>query len=324
MNPFVTVCIPTHKRLAYLKESVQSALDQTYDRLEILIGQDVDPQSGQLNEEIASWCESMVAKHSHLRYQYNQTNLKLAGNWNALGGGARGEYLVMIGDDDRLLPNFVEKLVGALEPGVQVVFSNQFLIDSTGRRLMDDTYLHTKNYWRDRIPAGILDCAEKWVWRNAIPISSAIIMTSAVQKFGFKPELNCPEIELFVRIAQSGGSFAFVPEYLAEYRYHSDQETAFGLNVERLVVYLIDLPVSPEMEQYKREFISSLIAHSAGRCLEQGLVCDARKLIDSPYYPRARWIDYLVQKSCSCFPSKLAAITYKSFLALKERIKGLK
>ena len=43
-NPLVTIAIPTVERLPYLKEAVASALKQTYERIEVLIGDDGSSQ----------------------------------------------------------------------------------------------------------------------------------------------------------------------------------------------------------------------------------------------------------------------------------------
>ena len=105
----VTIAIPTFNRLDYLKEAVASALAQTYERIEVLIGDDGT------TEAIREWCQSLASREARVRYQRNEKNLGLAGNWNALVDAARGRFLVIIGDDDRLLPDFVEKLVSIIQ-----------------------------------------------------------------------------------------------------------------------------------------------------------------------------------------------------------------
>jgi glycosyltransferase involved in cell wall biosynthesis len=101
----VTIAIPTYDRLEYLKEAVASARAQTYCDIEVLIGDDGTSKA------IKAWAESVTSIDSRVRYQRNERKLGLAGNWNTLADAARGEFIVIIGDDDRLLPNFVEKLV---------------------------------------------------------------------------------------------------------------------------------------------------------------------------------------------------------------------
>ena len=282
MRPLVTIAIPTFSRLHYLKEAVGSALSQTYENIEVLIGDD-----GQ-TESIHAWSQDLISRESRARYQRNERNLGLAGNWNALADAARGEFIVIIGDDDRLLPDFVGKLIDSILPDANVAFSNLHLINSEGDRLEPETIGHTRFYHRDALPAGEIANAESVVWQNSIPISAALMRTSDVRRLRFKEDLNTPEIELFIRLAQEGGRFVFVPDYLSEYRVHPDSETAVGLRGERLAEYLLSIPVAPEIEPYKRQFMASLLINSVSRCLQHGEWGRARRLLSSEYYPALR------------------------------------
>src|SRR5258706_15173636 len=119
-SPLVTVAVPTFSRFEYLKEAVASALSQTYENIEVLIGDDGT------TDAIHEWGQSLAQRDPRVRYQRNEQNLGLAGNWNAVTDAARGEFLIIIGDDDRLLPAFVETLIGLVDPSGQVAFANQF------------------------------------------------------------------------------------------------------------------------------------------------------------------------------------------------------
>jgi glycosyltransferase involved in cell wall biosynthesis len=283
MAPLVTIAIPTYDRLEYLKEAVASALCQTYGNIEVLISDDGPAES------IRQWSEAVAANEPRIRYRRNARTLGLAGNWNALTDAARGEFIVIIGDDDRLLPAFVSKLITAIQPNCQVAFANHYLIDEHGHRLEAESARHTRFYRRDRLPAGKLSTPSAVVWQNSVPISAALIRTSDVRRLRFKEDLNTPEIEFFIRLAQEGGSFVFSPEYLSEYRVHGKSETSAGLRSEKLARYLLPMSVPHEVECYKREFMSPLLTNAVGRCLRQGDYGSARAFIRSEYYPRLRW-----------------------------------
>ena len=283
MDPLVTIAIPTYDRLHYLKEAVASALGQTYRNIEVLISDD-GPE-----ESIRRWSEAAVANEPQIRYRRNARTLGLAGNWNALADAARGEFIVIIGDDDRLLPAFVSNLITALQSNCQVAFANHYLIDEQGHRLEAETARHTRFYRRDRLPAGKLSAPSAVVWQNSVPMSAALMRTSDVRRLRFKEDLNTPEIEFFIRLAQEGGSFVFSPEYLSEYRVHGKSETSAGLWSEKLAKYLLPISVPHEVEPYKREFMSPLLTNAVGRCLQQGDYRSAHAFIRSEYYPRLRW-----------------------------------
>lgn len=315
-SPLVTIAIPTHNpsRLPYLKEAVAYALAQMYRNIEVFISDDGTAHA------IKTWSEGIVAREPRVRYQRNLHNLGLAGNWNALAQGALGEFIVIIGDDDRLLPDFVEKLVSVIQPGARVAFSNHYLINAGGARLEVESKQHTRQYCRDLIPPGELADAEAWVWRNSIPISAALLRTEDVCRLKFKEDLNTPEIELFIRLAQEGGRFRFVPEYLAEYRVHPESATSTGLWGDRLADYLLPMRVREEIEPVKRKFIGSLLVDVVNSSLRQSDRQAALKYFSSEYYPRPYWrhVKGCVHWLCLSLPTVLGLTLYKYLLLGKS------
>jgi len=315
----VTIAIPTFRRFKYLQEAVASALSQTYPNIEILISQ--DPKKDGLEESIQAWSQNLMAQNSKIRYQCNSHNLGLASNWNACVEAAKGEYLVIIGDDDRLLPNFVEKMLQVIRENTQVVFSNHYIINSLGDRLETESHNWTKSYRRDRIPPGEISHPEIWVWQNSIPMSACLIRTQDVQRLRFKDDLNTPEIELFIRLAQLGGHFVFLPEYLSEYRVHEQAATNTGLHNEKLVKYLLPINTSPEAELYKKELLSKLMVNAVSRHLLQGEWEQAKELISSNYYPNwQKNYKSLLQIFCVLLPASIGGQLYRLLSSIKHTI----
>ena len=323
MSPLVTIAIPTYQRLTYLQTAVESALGQTYPHLDILISQDPTPTG--LDPDIHAWSQALASQHPQVRYQSNPHNLGLAGNWNAVAAAALGDYIVIIGDDDILLPTFVETLVKAAHPGTEVIFANHFIINSAGVRLVEESHRWTQRYHRDRMPPGPLDCPECWVWQNAIPMLSALVKTASVQQFWFKEDLNTPEIELFLRLAQAGAEFIFVPDYLAEFRVHphSATTTGRGLRNHRLTSYLLPLPVKPEVEPYKRACLAQLMVNAVSQSLLDGEKEQARAWLNSPYYPPRQKLrpSGLAQRICTALPGGTGLDLYQKLHGAKQALR---
>jgi len=313
MNPLITIGLPTHRRLPYLKEAVASALAQTYSPIEVLISDDGP------GTEIGPWAQTLAQKDARVRYQKNARNLGLAGNWNAIVDAARGEWLVLIGDDDRLLPDFLEKLTALIQPEVSVLFSNHYLIDEQGRRLEEASRRQTSTYARDQLPAGLLVQPESWVWRNTVPVTSALLRTSEARRLRFKADLNTPEIELFLRLAREGAGFAFCPEYLAEYRTHSQSTTTAGLWGERLAEYLLPLETSAAVTPWKRHYLAGLLPGAVTRCLLLGDPARARRYLHSEYFPASgpgAGVRF-TQRMCAHLPGGCAL--YRLLFALRHK-----
>ena len=320
MNPLVSVAIPTFDRLHYLKEAVSSALAQTYDNIEVIIGDDGETES------IKAWSQNITRQEPRVRYQRNPHNLGLAGNWNALADAARGEFLIIIGDDDRLLPHFASTLVKTILPSARVAFSNHYLIDDKGNRLEAESYQHTRLYRRDTLPAGQIANAAACVWQNLVPMSAALVRTSDVQRLRFRDDLNTPETEFFIRLAQEGARFIFAQDYLSEYRVHSQSQTTAGLSSERMAEYLLPVSVAPDVEPYKREFMAPLLINAVSRCLQNGEWQRARKFLSSEYYPKPSdtptSLKYVlsgcVQELCASLPAPVGYPIYRSAQRIKS------
>lgn len=315
-HPLVTIAIPTYNRLEYLKEAVASASCQTFRNLEILVGDD-GPTS-----TIPSWIREAQVREPRLRYQKNEKNVGLSANWNYVTRAARGEFIIIIGDDDRLRPTFVEKLVPLLTPEIDVAFSNHDLIDPAGRVLVEDSKAHNLLFGRGQLAPGLLKNPELAVWNNSIPMSASLIRRSRILQFPFSEELNTPEIETFLKIARCGGCFTFLPEILAEYRVHPQSATGAGLWVDRLAARLVPLDVAPEVEPAKRRLLEPIVAAAVSRCLKEGRRQEAQRWLHSPYYPMAGSRGALggIHRLCAILPARIGTPLFRFLLKLRQSV----
>jgi glycosyltransferase involved in cell wall biosynthesis len=88
----------------YLREAIQSILNQTYHDFELVIVDDCSP------EPIQSIVESMSTKNIHCRYYRNSENIgghDLIAQWNHCLEYAQGEYIILATDDDFYEPLFL-------------------------------------------------------------------------------------------------------------------------------------------------------------------------------------------------------------------------
>lgn len=138
--PRVTIAIPTYNRAeGYLTEALQCAIAQTYAPLEILV---VDNASTDRTAEVVR-----AHEHTGLRYVRQPTNVGPFPNFQRCLAEAEGDYFLLLHDDDRIDPDFVETCVAALDPTREVGYVRTGLrtIDGTGRTIKE---------WRNQTPAG--------------------------------------------------------------------------------------------------------------------------------------------------------------------------
>lgn len=102
----VTIAIPAYKK-KWLNVAIESALSQDYKNIELLIVDDHSPQN--LKDIVEPYLSD-----SRVKYFYNKKNLgkkSIVHNWNKCLEYAKGEFFVLLCDDDILLPNFVSVLL---------------------------------------------------------------------------------------------------------------------------------------------------------------------------------------------------------------------
>lgn len=125
---FFSVTIPAYKA-KYLKECIDSILAQTYSDFELIIVNDASPED--LDSIVSSYSDSRI------RYYINEKNcgaVNVVDNWNKCLEYAKGEYIICMGDDDRLLPNCLEEYVKLMEkyPSLGVYHAWTEIIDEKG------------------------------------------------------------------------------------------------------------------------------------------------------------------------------------------------
>lgn len=102
-TPLVSFCFTTFKRGPILKETLESVRMQTFSDYEVIVS-DNDPEaSGK------PFVESMNDPRFH--YQCNGTNLGMIPSFNKSLDRARGEYVVLIADDDPVYPHLLQTLI---------------------------------------------------------------------------------------------------------------------------------------------------------------------------------------------------------------------
>jgi glycosyltransferase involved in cell wall biosynthesis len=101
-----SVLLPTRNGGAFLPDALASVLTQDGD-FEVVVADNA-------NDDQTAAVLSSYGGDSRLRVIHSETVVPVTENWMKALRAARGEYLLMIGDDDLLLPWFFEKIEAAL------------------------------------------------------------------------------------------------------------------------------------------------------------------------------------------------------------------
>jgi len=104
----VSILIPAYNRQRYIAECIQSALDQTFTNIEIVV---VDNASTDSTWDI---CQEYAARDSRIRVFRNYNNIGPVRNWLRCAQEAKGEYSKILFSDDILEPDCIERMVESL------------------------------------------------------------------------------------------------------------------------------------------------------------------------------------------------------------------
>jgi glycosyltransferase involved in cell wall biosynthesis len=131
-KPLVTIGIPTYNRARdYLRETLESALAQTYPRLEIVVSNNCSTDD----------TDAVVRAYAdpRLRYIKQQKALLPNDHFNFCLNEARGDYFLLLHDDDKIDPDFVESCLQAahFRTDCGAILAGVRIIDQDGRTLTE-------------------------------------------------------------------------------------------------------------------------------------------------------------------------------------------
>ena len=144
-KPLVSVCIPAYNNAAYILETINCILSQSYKNIELIV---VDDNSSDGTLEVVK-----TVKDKRIKVYHNDTNLGMAGNWNRCLKLCTGKYIKLMCADDLIHRRLIEKEVAIMEayPEVNLVSSDTQFIDVHGE---------PKGYYRRYFKHGIIDGKE--------------------------------------------------------------------------------------------------------------------------------------------------------------------
>ncbi|RYG57316.1 MAG: glycosyltransferase, partial [Alphaproteobacteria bacterium] len=106
-TPIVSVLVPTRERANTLKSTLASALDQKSPDYEVVVSDNCSQDDTAV----------VVAGLNDPRVQYFKTSsrLSMCDNYEFALEKARGTYVIIIGDDDAIIPGALDELIATLK-----------------------------------------------------------------------------------------------------------------------------------------------------------------------------------------------------------------
>lgn len=129
-RPKVSVCVITYNQARYIRQCLQSVVDQqTTFAFELIVGDDCSTDG--TREIVASFAQEHP---TIVRVVQQQRNTRGMGNYMAVHAQARGEYVAHIDGDDLALPGKLQAQAQVLDadPACAVVWHRMHVFDDSG------------------------------------------------------------------------------------------------------------------------------------------------------------------------------------------------
>lgn len=228
MKPTVSINLCCYNSEKYLRETLQSIVNQTYKDWELVI----------INDGSKDSTESIISEYIKQGYPiiyHYQENKGLGASRNEALKLSSGEYIAFIDHDDIWMPQKLENQTPLFKknPKVGLVYCNTiFFIQSTGKERV--------LYKNSNQPVGMI--FSKLLSHYFLSMETVVIRRECLNNLNewFDERFNViEEADLFIRISHDW-AVDYVPELLAKWRIHSESSswTKRGLFGKELKVML--------------------------------------------------------------------------------------
>lgn len=215
--PKVSILLPVFNGELYLRQAIESALNQTVGDFELLIADDASTDSSP--EIIREYAKLDPRIHAWR----NPTNLGLFANYNACLGRASAEYIKPFAQDDIFEPSIIEEMLSLLENDglLALVSCARRWIDNRANEIGVRRWFNESKKMSSQtvLKDNLLDL------KNHIGEPSSVMFRRAFAGSGFDANFHhLGDIEYWLRIIENGAYF-YYNEALCRFRQHEGSTT---------------------------------------------------------------------------------------------------
>ena len=196
--PLISVCVPVFNGENYIRESIDSVLNQTEKNFELIV---IDNCSTDHTVEIVA-----SYKDPRINIFENTSNIGSIRNFNRCIELSRGEYFVLLPHDDILMPTMLETFSKSLsaDSKIGLAYSSYYVIDANGKKTSFRLVAR-----EDKIMSG--EEAVKECIIHGSPVQCAMVRTKLFSHLGsFDENLSiwC-DVDLWCRLFFDGNKAAY-------------------------------------------------------------------------------------------------------------------
>jgi len=252
--PLLSVLMTSYNREKYIAEAIESVLASTYKNFELII---VDDGS---KDKTVSIAQSYAAKDQRIRVYVNETNLGDYPNRNRAASYAKGEFIMYVDSDDKILVDGFERCIAVMQKFPAASFGMQLKDEKTAPYFLTAGKVIRRHFFEKPClmigPGGTILSRHFFEQVEKYPV-----------KYG-------PANDMYFNLkAAAAGGVVFLPFEFNYYRIHEEQEQNNkysylynGYNYLRDALKELDLPLTKKEKGWisnknKRRFLVNLFQY---------------------------------------------------------------
>lgn len=217
MSSILSICIPTYNRASCLFEcltSIFDAIPEHESKLEIIIS---DNASSDNTTEVV---EYFARKHKIIRYHRNHENIGGENNFRLVANLAKGKYVWVFGDDDRMEKNAIQVVLINIAKEYSIVLCNYSVwtndfsrkIRSSKIKESKDEIINNKNYLLEKYHVHLS-------YISSIVVQKELFLGLKSSEYEYFNEYGFSFMNaLYVGFAREGSTTKFISEEIVKNR----------------------------------------------------------------------------------------------------------
>ncbi len=212
VRPKFSIVIPVYETPEkYLKEMIDSVIDQTYPDWELCLAD--GSRAGHSTENVL---KKYAEKDGRIKYKIIGENLGIAGNTNAAMDMATGDFIVLADHDDRMTPNALYECAKVVNeyPDCDIIYSDEDKLDMDGGALFE---AHFKPDFNPDLLTSVNYICHLFVIKKELKDAIG----------GFRQEFDgAQDYDFIFRATENAKNIRHIPKVLYHWRCHKDSTSS--------------------------------------------------------------------------------------------------